>query len=97
MLYFYTGSKQKHAFLFSPNKYSMFVSMIFSIIIIKDAWASIEKREKESGHMKVHKKCEDTFWSIVEQKKALLLHKGWRKNHCYEVIMIIQLPHTCTP
>jgi hypothetical protein len=41
--------------------------MIFSIIIIKEAWASIEKNEKKCGHMKVHKKCEDT--SIVKQKK----------------------------
>jgi hypothetical protein len=46
MLCFYTGSKQKHAFPFPPNKYSMFVSMIFSIIIIKEAWASIEKKKK---------------------------------------------------
>jgi hypothetical protein len=39
MRYFYTGSKQKHAFPFPPNKYSMFASMIFSIII--------EKKEKK--------------------------------------------------
>jgi hypothetical protein len=61
MLCFYTGSKQKHAFPFPPNKYSIFVSMIFSIIIIKEAWASIEKKRKKCGHMKVHKKCVDTF------------------------------------
>jgi hypothetical protein len=71
MLYFYTGSKQKHAFPFPPDKYSMFVSMIFSIIIIKEAWASIEKNEKKCGHMKVHKKCEDT--SIVKQKSPALM------------------------
>ena len=48
--------------------------------------------------MKVHKKCEDTFWSIVEQKNlALLSYKEWRKNHCYGVIMITPFPHTCTP
>jgi hypothetical protein len=29
MLCFYTGSKQKHAFPFPPNKYSMYSSMIF--------------------------------------------------------------------
>jgi hypothetical protein len=50
MLYFYTRSKQKHAFPFPPDKYSMFVSMIFSIIIIKVAWASIEKKKKMWTH-----------------------------------------------
>jgi hypothetical protein len=80
MLCFYTGSKQKHAFPFPPNKYSMFVSMIFSIIIIKEAWASIEKKEKKMrGHILVHSRA---------KKQALLSNKGWRKNHCYGVIML---------
>ena len=98
MLYFYTGSKQKHAFTFPPNKYSMFASIIFLHHYHNEAWAIVLKKRKKCGHMKAHKKCEDPFWSIVEQKKlALSQIKDGEKNHCFGVIMIIPFPHTCTP
>jgi hypothetical protein len=75
------------------------LAWFFSIIIINEAWAMQKYwKKKKCGHMKVHEKK----WGHIlvhsrAKKLALLPYKEWRKNHCYGVIMIILLSHTCTP
>ena len=75
------------------------LAWFFSIIIINEAWAIVFKKKKKNVDTWRSIKNVRTHFGLelCKKKLALLSNKGWRKNHCYGVIMLIPFPHTCTP